>query len=48
MFQNFLDLISQGGRLNFDAGEVELRPPGAPTTERTTALNGGFKSLAGF
>jgi hypothetical protein len=29
----FLDLIVEDDRLNVYAGELEVRPPGAPTTE---------------
>jgi hypothetical protein len=28
----FLDLLAQDNRLNVYAGELEVRPPGAPTT----------------
>ena len=33
-----LDLFAEDNRLNIYAGELEVRPPGAPTTE------GGFRS----
>src|SRR6267143_5331604 len=29
----FLDLLAEDSRLNVYAGELEVRPPGAPTTE---------------
>jgi hypothetical protein len=28
----FLDLFFENSQLNVDAGEVDVRPPGAPTT----------------
>jgi hypothetical protein len=30
-FQNFLEIFAEDNRLNVYAGELEVRPPGAPT-----------------
>jgi Phytanoyl-CoA dioxygenase (PhyH) len=41
-----LDLLAEDDRLNVYAGELEVRPPGAPTTRRRTPDTGRGRSLA--
>ena len=45
-YGTFFDLISKDRQLNVDGAQREVRPPGAPTSGRTTSLNGGFRSGA--
>jgi hypothetical protein len=40
-----LDLLAEDNRLNVYAGELELRPPGAPTTSRRIPVNAGSLRL---
>jgi hypothetical protein len=39
------DLLAEDDRLNVYAGEIEVRPPGAPTTAPVRGPDGEFRTL---